>query len=133
MNFKVKKHSTEEVYDILCSFWDMHKFPIVDLAYLPVNTFIVYSEDIPLYSMCFYFTDAKGLAWIAWQISNKNMPYRKRDGALAVLLNHIENYAKNKGVGFLMTTSNTEAVISVLTKSGFIEGDLNVNQYFKKL
>jgi hypothetical protein len=133
MRFTVKKHNTSEVYDIMCSFWDMHKFPRVDLSYLPQNTFIVYLEEIPLYSMCFYFTDAKGLAWIGWQISNKNVPRKRRDGALAILLNHIENYAKKKGVKMLMTTSNTEPVVDVLLKAGFFEGDLNVNQYFKKL
>ena len=133
MKFTVKKHSTEEVYETMCSFWDMHKFPRVDLSYLPQNTFIVYLEEIPIYSMCFYFTDAKGLAWIAWQISNKNVPFKKRDGALAILLNHIENYAKKKGVKMIITTSNTEPVVDVLTKSGFKVADQNINQYIKAL
>jgi hypothetical protein len=82
--------------------------------------------------MWFYFTDSK-LAWLAFPASNNKIAYKKRDGGLRFLLNHIENYAKKKGIKMLFTTSNTESVVKVLTTSDFLEGDVNVSQYFKKL
>ena len=75
----------------------------------------------------------KILAWLAFPCSNNNIPYKKRDGGLRFLLNHIENYAKKKGIKMLFTTSNTESVVKVLTTSDFSEGDLKVTQYFKRL
>ena len=130
MAFLVKRHSKSEFYEIFSKWLFNHNFPIINEILLPENVFVVYSEDIPIYCMWFYFTDSK-LAWLAFPCSNSNIPYKKRDGGLRFLLNHIENYAKKKGIKMLFTTSNTESVVKVLTTSDFLEGDLKVNQYYK--
>jgi hypothetical protein len=132
MAFLVKRHSKSEFYETFSKWLFNHNFPIINEILLPENVFVVYNEDIPVYCMWFYFTDSK-LVWLAFPASNSNIPYKKRDGGLRFLLNHIENYAKKKGIKMLFTTSDTESVVKVLTTSDFSEGDLKVNQYFKRL
>jgi hypothetical protein len=131
MEFIVKKHNTEEVYALMCSFWNMHKFPIISLDILPKNTFIAYYEDIPIYSISFYFTDSKYLAWLSWPISNKNFSYKKRTGGLSFLINHVEKYSKKKGIKMLITTTSNDSIIDVLTKCNYTVGDSGVQHMIK--
>lgn len=133
MNYKVKKHSNEEFYDEFCRLLDLHKFPRINNQVLPEIAFAVYNEDnVILYSFWFYFTTSK-LAWIAFPVSNKNVLFQKREGALGFLLEHISNYAKRNGIITLFTTSSTEGVINPLLKNGFDVGDTDVNHYIKPL
>jgi hypothetical protein len=133
MSFVVKKHSKEEFYDEFSSLLDKHHFPRINKMVLPENCFAVYNEDdIVLYSFWVYFTDSQ-LMWLAFPVSNKSIPIKRRRGAFEVLLEHISNYAKRKGIISLFTTSNTEGVIEPLLKSGFEIGDSNVHHYLKKV
>jgi len=134
MNFQVKKHSKEEFYNEFCRLLDLHKFPRINDKVLPEIAFAVYNEEgVILYSFWFYFTSSKGLAWLAFPVSNKNIPFKKREGALEFLLEHISNYAKRKGIITLFTTSGTEGVIQPLLKNGFDLGDQSVNHYIKTI
>lgn len=134
MSFHVQKHSKEEFYAEFIRLLDLHKFPRINDKVLPEIAFSVYGEDgIILYSFWFYFTSSKGLAWLAFPVSNKNIQFKKREGALAFLLEHISNYAKRKGIITLFTTSGTEGVIQPLLKNGFELGDESVNHYIKPL
>lgn len=134
MNFQVKKHSKEEFYPEFCRLLDLHHFPRINDKVLPELAFAVYNEDgIVLYSFWFYFTSSKGLAWLAFPVSNNVMPYKKREGAFEFLLEQISNYAKKKGILTLFTTSNTEGIIQPLLKNGFDLGDQAVNHYIKLL
>lgn len=131
MNFTVKKHSKSEFYDTFIKWCDEHKFPRANPELLPENIFVCYNEEEqPIYCIWFYFTDSK-LAWLAFPVSNKKIAFKKRELGFAYLMNQVENYAKRKGIKLLFTTSGTDSVIDVLTKSGFEEGDKNVTQYFK--
>lgn len=132
MAFIVKKHSTDEVYDLMCSFWDLHKFPRINRLILPENTFVVYRDDTPIYTTCIYWTDSK-LAWLAWPISNKNASHKLREGGLVVLTNHIINYAKKKGLKMIITTSNTDSIVRSLESTGFELGDRNVDHHIKMI
>lgn len=134
MQYTVKKHSKEEFYDEFSKLLDKHHFPRINDKVLPELCFAVYNEDdIVLYSMWFYFTSATGLAWLAFPVSNKSIPIKKRRGAFEYMLEHISNYAKRHGIVALFTTSNTEGVIEPLLRNGFEIGDTNVNHYTKKI
>jgi len=134
MTYTVKKHSKDEFYDEFSKLLDKHHFPRINDKVLPELCFAVYNEeDVVLYSIWFYFTSSKGLAWLAFPVSNKSIPTKKRRGAFEFMLEHISNYAKKHGVISLFTTSNTEGVIEPLLKNGFEIGDINVNHYIKKI
>lgn len=132
MEYIVRKHNKSEFYKIFVKWLETHKFPIITDLWLPENVFVCYIDEVPCYCIWFYHNDAK-LAHIGWPASNKNISYRKKQGGFDFLLNYVENYAKRKGYVTLFTTSNTESVINVLDKSGYVIGDKNVNHYFKIL
>jgi len=134
MQYTVKKHSKDEFYETFSLLLDKHRFPRINDKVLPEICFAVYNEDdIVLYSFWFYFTSSKGLAWLAFPVSNKSIPIKKRRGAFEFLLEHIGNYAKKHGIISLFTTSSTDGVIEPLLKSGFEVGDIGVNHYLKRL
>jgi N-acetylglutamate synthase-like GNAT family acetyltransferase len=132
MAFEVKKHSKEEFYEVFSKWLDLHNFNRINKEVLPENCFVVYKDDLPIYSFWVYFTDSK-LMWIAFPASNKNVNYKKRIGGMEVLLEHIKQYAKRKGIITLFTTSSTESIIGSLTNCGFEIGDTNVNHLTIKL
>jgi hypothetical protein len=132
MAFEVKKHSKEEFYEVFSKWLDLHNFPRINKEVLPENCFVVYKDDLPIYSFWVYFTDSK-LMWIAFPASNKNVNYKKRIGGMEVLIEHIKQYAKRKGIITLFTTSSTQSIIENLTNCGFEIGDTNVNHLTIKL
>ena len=132
MEYIVRKHNKSEFYPIFVKWLESHKFPIITDLWLPENVFVCYVDEIPCYCIWFYHNDAK-LTHIGWPASNKNVSYKKRQGAFDNLLEYVEKYAKRKGYVTLFTTSNTESVVNVLNKSGYVVGDENVNHYFKIL
>lgn len=132
MQYTVKKHSKEEFYDIFCKFLDNHHFPRIHKDVLPENCFVAYKEEIPVCSCWIYFTDSK-LMWLAFPASNKNVNYKKRIGSMEILLNHIKEYAKRKGIITLFTTSGTDSIINSLTNVGFEIGDELISHYTYKI
>ncbi len=132
MAFEVRKHSKEEFYDIFSAWLDNHHFPRIHKDVLPEVVFVCYKEDIPIYSCWIYRTDSK-LMWLAFPASNKNVNYKKRIGGMEVLLNHIKEYAKKKGIRTLFTTSGSESIIQSLTNVGFEIGDKSVSHYTYKI
>jgi hypothetical protein len=132
MAFEVKKHSKEEFYDTFCKFLDDHHFPRINKDVLPENVFVCFKEEIPIYCIWVYFTDSK-LMWIAWPTSNKNVNYKKRIGGMEILINHVKEYAKKKGIVTLLTTSGTDSIIQSLTNVGFEIGDKSISHYTYKI
>lgn len=129
---KVRIEKTENFYATARKWWTLHKFPFIHISFLPVNVFVVSKDDQDLYCCFFYHTDS-ALCWVAYPISNLDIPKEKRAGALEFLFNEMELYARKEGYYLMFTTSPLKAVSDVLLKIGYIEGDIAVNQYFKQL
>lgn len=132
-DFLVKKHNKKEFYETFVKWSEMHQFPTISDLVLPENVFVCYNEDNEaIYSCWFYYTDSK-LAWIAFPMSNKKIPYNKRDKGLDFLFKHIIDYSKKKKMKSIITTSSTNEVINSMSRVGFKEADMNINQYIKTL
>jgi len=132
MNFKVKKHSKEEFYDTFSAWLTTQSFPLINKEVLPENVFVLYSDEVPCYSVWVYYTDSK-LAWLAFPSSNKNVNYKNKQGGLPFLFNHVCDYLKRKKMLTAFTTSGTENVIKALEETGFDVGDSSISHYIKKL
>lgn len=123
---------TEDFYNTMVEWWKGHNFTPVPPSMLPEYTFVVYNEDVPVYSMCFYNTDSN-LAWLGWQIRNPKVTKDESKGKLQELFKDIEEYSKSLNYQVLFTTSNTPSVERTMINSGFKRGDLNVNHYIKNI
>lgn len=133
MDFQVRKHSKEEFYDTFLNWLVSQSFPLINKEVLPEVCFVLYSGEVPCYSVWVYFTSSKGLAWIAFPSSNKDVNYNKKQGGLTYLFNFVNDYLKKKKILTVFTTSGTENVIKALKESGFEEGDSNISHYVKPL
>lgn len=130
---KIEIKKTEDFYPTMVKWWKGNNFKVVNPALLPNNTFVAYnSEDIPVYSMCFYNTDSN-LAWIGWQLKNPETTSEQRSDILTKLFEHVQSYAKGLGYQILFTTSNTKPVENIMNRLGYKIGDDNVKHYLKIL
>jgi hypothetical protein len=134
MEFVVKKHSKEEFYQVYNSWIENHGMPLnsVSIEVLPKNIFVCYNEEIPIYAIPFWHTDSK-ICIASVLISNKKINYKKRIGGKEFLLEHIIKYAKRKKYLSLFSPTKNEKFIESLLKVGFLPGDDDSSQYFKRL
>jgi hypothetical protein len=129
---KLNLLKTEEFYPVLKYWWESHKFTPVDIKVLPEQVFVASEGDTPLYSMFLYETNSR-LCWIAWQLANPEATKKQKTGGLDFLIKEVTRYAKEKGFVLAFTTSPIKPVQDSLLKADYVEGDLQVNQYFKVL
>lgn len=129
---EVRIEKTDNFYNTAVSWWDKHDFPNVHKSFLPEEVFVANNNGVDIYCCFFYHTNS-ALAWVAYPISNKDVPKNEREGGLKFLFDEMEKYAKEQGYYLLFTTSPIKNVIDVLKETGYTEGDLSVNQYFKPI
>lgn len=129
---KVRIEKTSDYYETARSFWKKHSFPPPHISFLPVNVFVVSRDGNDLYCCFFYHTDS-ALAWLAYPISNPEIPKEKRVGALNFLILEMEKYAKEKGYYLMFTTSPVKPVQDTLLSLGYNEGDVSVSHFFKNI
>lgn len=129
---EVRIEKTSDFYLTAVKWWQKHRFPAPHISFLPVNVFVVSRDGNDLYCCFFYHTDS-ALAWLAYPISNLEIPKEKRIGALDFLILEMEKYAKENGYYLMFTTSPVKPVQDTLLSLGYKEGDISVNQYFKNI
>lgn len=130
---KVKLIKTKEFYSTMQKWWDGHNFPHVSPSMLPENTFVVFNGNgDATHSVCFYNTDSN-LCWLGFPLGNNEVEKEDRKDCFSYLLEQVESVAKQLDYQIMFTTSNVPPVESVLTKNGYVKGDVNVNHYMKQL
>jgi hypothetical protein len=128
---KVQLIKTKDFYDTMREWWIGQNESQVSPSMLPEGTFVCYNDnDVPVYSMCFYNTDSH-LCWLGWQLANPSVTKEDKKGCFEYLFNQVEEYSKQQGYHMMFTTSKTPAVVHTLNKTGFQQGDENVNHYIK--
>jgi len=133
MSFLTAKLSKKAFFPIYTQWCVLHGFPVVNIDWLPESAFVCYTASKePIYCIWGWNTDSK-VFWTGFPASNLDIPFEDRNLGLDFLLNFINDYAKNKGYVTVFTTSGTDAVIKSLLKNDFMEGDTNINHYFKIL
>ncbi len=129
---EVKKHSRSDFYPTYKKWCEAHSFPVSAEGFFPETAFVCYNDEIPIYGIWFWNTDSM-IAWIGFAVSDYTIDFRLKNGGLDYLIKEVVTYAKEMGYKTVFTTSGTESVIEALEKNKFIEGDVNVNQYFAVL
>lgn len=128
----IGQYNKTEVYEGLCEWWEKHKFPVLDIDFLPETFFTVEVGEEVLYGMFVYRTDSK-LAWIAFPISNPDLTKEEKKGGLEFLINGITEILKESGFKYIFTTSPLPVVQEALLNTGFNLGDEKANHYLKKI
>jgi len=126
---KVVKHSKEGFYPTYAKWLNDNGFPHISDLVLPMNVFVCYVGETPVYCIWFYHTDSK-MCQVGWPAGNRNIDYNKKQGAFAFLFKEVSKYAKRKGYLRIFTTSATENVIKAMEEAGFVEGEKCKHYYF---
>ena len=122
-------HEKQEFYPTYVKWCEKHDFPPMVYECLPQNVFVCYRINEPVYCVWFWNTDS-GICWIGYFVSNKDIEYSQRANGITLLLEEVKKYAKSENYVSIFITSGTESVIKELQKNGFLEADININQYY---
>ena len=121
-------------YDnLLSSWWKEWGFvpPIKD--FLPDNAtggLMVYDGEVPVCAGFLYETNSR-TAWIEWVISNRQYRGSQRRQAISLLLNKLEELAKDKGFMFIFANNNNRFLIKHFENNGFKKGQTNSTELIK--
>lgn len=132
MNLQVRRLSKADFYDTFSGWCASQEFTAPAPDMLPENVFVCGNENLDIYCVWLYLTDG-GIAYLAWPCSPKYVDYGFKKGGLDFLFAKVAEYAHENNFKAIITTSGTQAVIDALKVTGYVDGDVNINQYIQIL
>lgn len=133
MQFSVRQIVLEQDYSDLEKWWKDWKFSYsIPPEMLPKVGLIVEQNGLKICSVFIYQTDS-GYCWLNWFLSNKTAKKEQRKQGLEVLINSATFIAKKLGFKAAFITINNAGFESKLKKYGFINQEINKNEYLKVL
>jgi RimJ/RimL family protein N-acetyltransferase len=136
MQFTIEPLQEGDYENILCQWWKDWRWtpPVKD--FLPDNGtggFMVYDNGVPVCAGFMYTTNSK-VVWCDWIISNIN--YKDRQGrkiAIEILIETIENLAKDLGNTFVYALIKNKPLINSYEKLGFTQAASYTTEMIKKI
>lgn len=120
------RHFEESDYQLLCSWWNGHKWAPVSLEMLPKIGYVV--DDVC--AGFIYINDSK-LCHLEWLISDPKSDKEKRSKALDLLIDTLCFTAKEYGCSAVFTATAHKNLIERYKKNGFNVTDLNMVHLIK--
>jgi N-acetylglutamate synthase-like GNAT family acetyltransferase len=120
-------------YTTVGPWFTAHKTQPVPETILPKCGIVVEEEGLLLAAGWLYQDNSVGVAWLAWLVSNPDIPRSCVETALGRLLRASESVAKDLGYGVLFTMTNRPSLGRWLQRQGFEANHQGAVQYFKPL
>lgn len=111
----------ESDWETMCSWWKWWKWPEVNKDMLPLNGcggLMVYKEDIPIAAGFLYLSNSK-VAWLDWVVSNPQYRDSDRKEALEILINSLEEVAKQQDYSIIISIARNKSLIQTHKKLGY--------------
>jgi hypothetical protein len=111
----------EQDWDILPQWWDKWKWPVMSRDMLPMNGLgglIVYKEDTLIAAGFLYLSNSK-VVWLDWIISNPDYKESDRKEALTLLINSLEQVAKQQGYDIIISIARNKSLINIHKNLGY--------------
>jgi len=124
----IRKFNAKTDYEIVCGWWDAHKWPRIPLDYLPDNGGggrILFYNEVPVIVVWVYKTNSR-LGWMEWMVSNPSAPKEIRKTAPDILIEDAIEYAKSLEIGVIFTSIRVPRLIRRLLNAGFQVSDPNM-------
>lgn len=115
-------------YPVLCEWWNAQKFPPPPQEFLPGTGFICNDT-----AAGFLYLTNSTIVWLEWVVVNPKADKAIRTASLTELINHIAKQAGFVGAKMIFTSSNFWPFIQRLQTFGFVVGDKNTTQLFRKV
>lgn len=127
------RHFDAEIdHDAVSRWWKAHEFGVIPRHYLPPTGFIVEVNGVKVIAGWLYKTDS-AIAWMEWIVSNPEVSADVRRPALTSLIETLIMTAKEDGFELVFTSSNHPKLMDTFKAHGFVVGDTDVSQLFRRL
>lgn len=115
-------------YALISTWWLQHGWSPVSFEMLPKIGFIV--NDICAGFL--YINDSK-LCHLEWIVSDPDSNKQERSESLSILLNVLENTAKELGCSAIFTTTKHENLIKRYENNGYVTTDVEMTHLIKRI
>jgi hypothetical protein len=122
-----------EDYATVSEWFTRHGSKAVPEAVLPRCGVVVMEESLPLAAAWIYQDNSVGVAWLAWIVTNSDIPAATAVESLNFLIRASEAVAKGLGYGVMFTMTEKPALGRLLQRQGFAPNHQGMTQYFKPL
>lgn len=132
---EVRALKNEDYAITLIKWWKAWKWtpPMKDM--LPENGtggIMVSSNGVDVCAGFLYLTNSK-TAWLEYIVSSRDYKESDRSEAIELLINTLNEIAKNKGFSYIYTSLKSKPLINKYKNCGFIEGSKNCQEMIKIL
>lgn len=132
---EVRALKNEDYAITLIKWWKAWRWtpPLKDM--LPENGtggIMVSSNGVDVCAGFLYLTNSK-TAWLEYIVSSRDYKESDRSEAIELLINTLNEIAKNKGFLYIYTSLKNKPLISKYKNCGFIEGSNNCQEMIKIL
>lgn len=135
MELNLRELNTEDYNTTLCPWWEAYGFTPPQREFLPENGeggLIVYEGEEPVCAGFLYETNSL-TAWSEWIISDKNYRGEYKDEAVSLLIQGIEDSAKDKGFRFIFANNNNRALVKHYKNNGYTVGCTDSTEIIKAI
>ena len=111
----------ESDWNILPSWWKWWRWPEANRDILPLNGLggiMVYKDNINIAAGFLYLSNSK-VAWLDWIVSNPEYKDKDRKQALELLINTLEEVAKQQGYSVIITITKSKHLVDTHKKMGY--------------
>lgn len=115
------------------AWWKAHHNLPFPTSYMSKYGAFAYTRELPIACLYFYPTLGSSMALLGFPVTNPEATKEQRSVALDLLYAKIEREAKALGYDRLWTWSGVPPIKSRLGEHQYLEADLNVNIYTKKI
>lgn len=115
-------------YALISTWWLQHGWSPVSFEMLPKIGFIV--NDI---CAGFLYINDSRLCHLEWVVSDPDSGKQERSESLAILLNVLENTAKEFGCSAVFTATKHENLIKRYKNNGYITTDVEMTHLIKRI
>ena len=129
---KIRNFNIEKDLKVVNQWWKDWDVEADVSNLLSSDGYIVEEDNKDLCAAWLYETNSFSCI-IGWFISDKNIKKSKRDESISLLIDYIENVAKEKGYLFSIVYSNIDSMVNRLESKGYVEGDRDVKNLLKIL
>ena len=122
-------------FAILQEWWKAWRWPPITKEMLPLNGLgglMVYNEDMPIAAGFLYLTNSK-IAWIEYIISNPKYKKKDRRDSLKLLLNSLEQVAKQQGFTIVFSIGRNKGLMDLHEELGYTIDKTPSHEIIKKI
>ena len=105
----------ESDWETLLSWWKWWRWPELSKDVLPMNGtggLMICKGYVPIAAGFLYLTNSK-VAWLDWIVSNPDYRENDRKQSLILLINGLEEVAKNQGCNTIISITRSNSLINI--------------------